>query len=131
MIEEMGGESSDEDHPLSNDSDCISEDFTKISKKIIDNSQIKRIIKFVLNGHTKQCAIYFYSTGDALACASCMISLADLHIGQMYATRKHVTEYHDAIDGSFCSSCRNQLFLIVPCARLYVPVLYTKRHCCE
>jgi len=80
MIEEMGGESSDEDHPLSN-SDCISEDFTKISKKIINNSQIKRIIKFVLNGHTKQCVIYFYSTGGALAvCASCMISLSDLHI---------------------------------------------------
>jgi len=103
IIEEMSGKSSDEDHTLSNDSDCINDcsedcsDFTKISKKIIDNSQIN-----ALNGHTKQCAIYFYySTGGALAvCASCIISLADLHIGhvsEMYATRKHVTEYHDAI----------------------------------
>jgi len=44
VIEEMGSKSSDEDHPLSDDSDCISdcsENFTKISKKIIDNSQIK------------------------------------------------------------------------------------------
>jgi len=88
IIEEMGGES-DEDHPLSDDSDCISDcsdNLTKINKKIIDNSQIN-----ALNGHTKQCAIYFYySTGGALAvCASCMVSLADLHIGQMYAIRKH------------------------------------------
>jgi len=112
--EEIGGES-DEDHPLSDDSDCISDcsdNLAKINKKIIDNSQIN-----ALNGHTKQCAIYFYySTGGALAvCASCMVSLADLHIGQMYAIRKHVTEHHDAIDGSFCSSCRNPLFLILPC----------------
>jgi len=118
IIEEMDGEDhplSDEDHPLSDDSDCISDcsdSFTKINKKIVDNSQI-----IALNRHMKQCAIYFYySTGGALAvCASCMISLAELHIGQMYAIRKHVTECHDAIDGSFCSSCRNPLFLILPC----------------
>jgi len=82
IIEEMGGES-DEDHPLSDDSDCISncsDNLTKINKKIIDNSQIN-----ALNGHTKQCAIYFYySTDSALAvCTSCMVSLANLHIGQM------------------------------------------------
>jgi len=37
----MGSESSNEDHPLANDSDCIndcSEDLTKINEKIIDNS---------------------------------------------------------------------------------------------
>jgi len=37
IIEEMGGES-DEDHPLSNDNDCISDrsvNLTKINKKII------------------------------------------------------------------------------------------------
>jgi len=109
IIEEMGSES-DEDHPLSDDSDCISDcsdNLTKINKKIIDNLQIN-----ALNGHTKQCAIYFYySTGGVLAvCTSCMVSLANLHIVQMYAIRKHVTEYHDAIDGSFHSSCRNPLF---------------------
>jgi len=111
IIEEMNNES-DEDHPLSDDSDCISDcsdKFTKINKKIIEDSQIN-----ALNGHTKHCAIYFYySTGGALA--SCMVSLADSHIGQMYAIQKHITEYHDAIDGSFCSSCRNPLFLILPC----------------
>jgi len=112
IIQEMGGES-DEDL-LSDDSDCISDcsdSLIKINKKIIDNSQVN-----LLNGHTKQCAIYFYySTGGALAaCASCMVSMADLHIGQMYAIRKHVIEYH-AIDGSFCSSCRNPLVLILPC----------------
>jgi len=40
IIEEMGGES-DEDGPLSDDSDCTSdcnEDFTKINEKIIDSS---------------------------------------------------------------------------------------------
>jgi len=86
----MGGESSDEDQTLSDDSDCISdcsENLTEISEKIVANSQIN-----ALNGHTKQCAIYFYySTGGTLAvCASYMISLADVRIGQMYATRKHV-----------------------------------------
>jgi len=43
--------------PLSDDSDCISdrsENLTKISEKIVDNSQIS-----ALNGRTKQCAIYF------------------------------------------------------------------------
>jgi len=84
IIEEMGSES-DEDHPLSDDNDCISDysnNLTKINKKIIDNSQIN-----ALNGHTNQCAIYFYySTGGALAvCASC-IGLADLHIGQICHT---------------------------------------------
>jgi len=86
IIEEMNDES-DEDHPLSDndDSDCISDcsdNFTKINKKIMDDSQIN-----ALNGHMKHCTIYFYySTGGALdVCASCMVSLADLHIGQMYA----------------------------------------------
>jgi len=114
IIEEMNDES-DEDHPLSDDSDCISDcsdNCAKINKKIINDSQIN-----ALNGHTKHCAIYFYySTGGALdVCASCMVSLADLHIGQMYAIQEHKTEYHDAIDVSFCSSCRNPLFLILPC----------------
>jgi len=53
IIEEMSGESDE------NQSDIL----TKINKKIINNSQIN-----ALNGHTKQCAIYFYySTGGALA----------------------------------------------------------------
>jgi len=108
IIEEMGDES-DEDHTFSDDSDCISDcsdNLTKINKKIIDNSQINAL-------NTKQCAIYFYySTGDALA----VVRHAWLvwQIGQMYAIRKHVTEHHDAI-GSFCSSCKNPLFLILPC----------------
>jgi len=64
IIQEMGGKS-DEDHPLYNDSDCISDcsdNLTKINKKIIANLQIN-----ALNRHTKQCTIYFYySTGGAL-----------------------------------------------------------------
>jgi len=58
IIEQMDGESSDEDHPLSDDSGCISdgsEDFTEINQKIVDNSQID-----ALSGRTKQCAISFY-----------------------------------------------------------------------
>jgi len=40
--------------------------------------------------------------GDALAvCTSCLITVADVHIRQTYAIRKHMIEYHDAIDGSF------------------------------
>jgi len=75
IIEEIGGES-DEDKPLSDDSDC-SEDFTKIDEKIIDSSQIS-----ALNGNTKQCAIYFfYFTNNAYAvCTSCMIDLRDVPI---------------------------------------------------
>jgi len=30
-----------------------------------------------------------------------MISLVDVHIRQMYAIRKHVIKYYDAIGGSF------------------------------
>jgi len=52
-------ESSDKDRVLqSDDSDCIddcSEDHTEIINKIISPSEIN-----ALNGHTKQCAIYFY-----------------------------------------------------------------------
>jgi len=88
-------------------SDC-SDDLTEITEKIVTNSQING-----LNGGTKQCAIYFYySTGGALAvCASCMINLVDIQLGQMYATRKHVIDSH-AIDGRYCSEMQNPLFLI-------------------
>jgi len=61
IIEEMDGESSNNKHKnqlLSDESDCISdcsEDFTKISEKIVDNSQIS-----ALSVRTKQCATYFY-----------------------------------------------------------------------
>jgi len=88
IIEEMSGESSDEDHALFVDSDCISDcsdDLKEISEKIVTNSQIN-----ALNGGTKRCAIYFYySTGGALAvCASCMIILIGVQFdGQMYAIR--------------------------------------------
>jgi len=79
IIEEMGGKS-DEDGPLSDDNDCISdcsEDFTQIDEKIIDSSQIS-----ALNGSTKQCTIHFYySTSNAYAvCAPYMIDLRGVHI---------------------------------------------------
>jgi len=51
IIEEMGSELLDEDHLLFDNSDCISdysESFTKINKKIMDNSQIN-----ALNRRTK------------------------------------------------------------------------------
>jgi len=113
-IEEMGDES-DEDKPLSNDSDCISdcsEDFTEISEKIIDGSQIS-----ALSENTKQCAIYFYyiTGNDYAACASCMIDLRDVHIELLSAIRKHVTDCHDAIDSRYCSNCRKPLFFIFSC----------------
>jgi len=60
IIEEIGGES-DEDGPLSDDSDCISdysEDFTQIDEKIIHSSQIN-----VLNDSTKQCDILLLLNG--------------------------------------------------------------------
>jgi len=115
LIEEMDGESSDEDQPLSDDSGCISdcsEDFTEISEKIVDNSQIN-----ALSGRTKQCAIYFYYSMDDTyaACASCMINLTYVHLELISAIQKHVTDYHDAIDGKYCSNCRNPLFTIFPC----------------
>jgi len=78
IIEEMDGES-DENGPLSDDSDCISdcsEDFTEIDEKIIDSSQIT-----ALNENTKQCAIYFYySMGNDYNVCACMIDLRDVHI---------------------------------------------------
>jgi len=114
IIEEMGGES-DEEGPLSEDSDCISdcsEDFTQYNEKIINTSQIN-----ALNGNTKQCAIYFYySTGDDYdVCTSCMINLRGVHIDLLSAIRKHVTNYHDEIEGRYCSNCRKPVFLILPC----------------
>jgi len=83
----MSGKSS-EDHALFADSECISDcsDFTEISEKSVTNSQI-----IALNGGTKQYAIYFYYSMDALAvCASCIIILVGVQFGQMYAIRKHV-----------------------------------------
>jgi len=116
-IEEIGDESdeSDEDHVLSADSDYISDcsdDLTEISRKVVRNSQLN-----ALNGGTKHCAIYFYySTGGALAvCASCMIDLVGVELGEMYPTRRHVIDTHEAIDGRYCSNCRNPLFFIFPC----------------
>jgi len=124
----MDDESSDEDQALSDDSDCISdcsENLTEISNKIVANSQIN-----VLNWRAKQCAIYFYySMGGALAV--CVISLADVHIRQMYIIQKHVIEYHDAIDDSFCSNCRNPLFFILPCNMICMPDLYTVKDIAE
>jgi len=57
IIEEMDGVSSDEDHVLSVDSDCMSdcsEDLTEISEKIGTNSQIN-----ALNGGTKHVRYIF------------------------------------------------------------------------
>jgi len=115
-IEEIGGESdeSDEDHVLS-DSDRISDysdDLTEISRKVVTNSQLN-----ALNRGTKHCAIYlYYSTGGVLAmCASCIIDLVGVELGEMYPTRRHVIDTHDAIDGRYCSNCKNPLFFIFPC----------------
>jgi len=115
IIKEMDGELSDEDHPLFGDSGCIndcSEDFIKFSEKIVDNSQIN-----ALSGRTKHCAIYFYypTGGTYAACTSCMIELRYVRIELISAIQKHVTNYHDAIDGKYCSNCRNPLFTIFPC----------------
>jgi len=115
IIEEIDGESSDKDQPLSDDSGCISdcnENFTKISEKIVDNSQIN-----ALSGRTKQCAIYFYYTTDSTytACASCMINLKYVHLELISAIQKHVTNYHDATDDKYCSNCKNPLFTIFSC----------------
>jgi len=112
IIEEMGGEL-DEEGPLSEDSDCISdcsEDFTEYNEKIIDSSQIN-----ALNG--KQCAIYFYySTGDNYdVCTTCMMNLRGVHIDVLSAVRKHVINYHNEIEGKYCSNCKKPVFLILPC----------------
>jgi len=115
IIEEMDGESSDENQPSSDDSGCISdcsEDFTKISEKIVDNSQIN-----ALSGPTKHYAIYFYYStyGTYVACASCVINLRYVCLELISAMQNHVTDYHDAIDSKYCSNCRNPLFTIFPC----------------
>jgi len=114
IIEENGDES-DEEHVLSADSDCVSDcsdDFTEVIRKTATNAQLN-----ALNGGMKHCAIYFYySTGGALAvCASCMISLVSVELGEMYPTRRHVIDSHDAIDSRYCSKCGNPLFFIFPC----------------
>jgi len=115
IIEEVGEDLSDEEHVLSADSDCVSDcsdNLTEVSRKIVTNAELN-----ALNGGTKHCAIYFYySTGGALAvCASCMINLVGVELGEMYPTRRHVIDSHDEIDGRYCSECRNPLFLIFPC----------------
>jgi len=83
----------------------VVKNLTKISEKIVDNSQIS-----ALNGRTKQCAIYFYYfTSDTYAaCASCMIGLRNVHIGLMSAIRKHVIDYHDAIDSDWFERCTHR-----------------------
>jgi len=54
-----------------------------------------------LNGNTKQCAIYYSTGNDYNVCASCIIDLRGVHIELLSAIRKHVTNYHDAIDGRY------------------------------
>jgi len=103
---------------------------TKISEKIVDNSQIS-----ALNRRTKQRAIYFYyfTGGSYAVCASCMTGLRDVRIELMSAIRKHVIDYHDAIDGKYCSNCKNpqiklrKLFFHAICTRF----VHSKRQCCE
>jgi len=92
-------------------SDC-SDDRMEITRKVVTISQLNE-----LSGRTKHCAIYFYySTGGALAvCASCMIELVGVQLGEMYPTQRHVSDTHDAIDGRYCSKCGNPLFFIFPC----------------
>jgi len=90
IIEEVSDESSDEDHVLSTNSNCISDcsdDLTEISEKMVTTSQIN-----ALNRGTKECAIYFY-----------------------YSTKTIVIDSHDAINDRYCSNCRNPLFFIFPC----------------
>jgi len=89
IIEEMGGELDEEDRPLSDDSDYISncsKDFTQFDEKFIVISEIN-----ALNGNTKQCAIYFYySTGnDYNVCTSCVMNLRGVHIDLLSVIRKH------------------------------------------
>lgn len=74
----------EEDHVLSEDSDC-SEDLEEIRDKAISTSE-----QNALNGNTKICAIfYYYSNDDAFVmCASCMTQLRSEE--HMYAMRKHV-----------------------------------------
>jgi len=80
------------------------------------NSQIN-----ALSGRTKHCAIYFYYSTDGtyVACASCMIDLRYVRLELISAIPNHVTDYHDAIDGKYCSNCRNPLFTIFPICIIY------------
>jgi len=107
---------SDEDHALSDNSDCISdcsEDHTEVIEKYIFPSEVN-----ALNGHTKQCAIYFYYlvSSDYAVCTICMVKLLNsIRLDLVYAMRKHVIELHDVINGKYCSECRAPLFQIFPC----------------
>jgi len=106
----------DEDQALSADSDCISdcsENSTEFREKIVSVAEIN-----ALNARsTKFCIIYsYYSTGGALAvCATCMIALQGVDSQMMYAIKKHIIETLDAMDGRFCSNCRDPLYLTFPC----------------
>ena len=109
-------EESDEDHALSDDSDCISncsEDHTEVIDKYISPSEVN-----ALNRLTKQCAIYFYYlvSSDYAVCTSCMIHLSNsIRLDLVYAMRKHVIELYDMINSRYCSECRTPLFQIFPC----------------
>jgi len=50
-------------------------------------------------------------------CASCMINLVGVQLGQINATRKHVIDSYDAIDGRYCSECRSPLFFHAICVQ--------------
>lgn len=104
----------DEDHQLSEDSDYNSDDsndYAYTTKKVVPQSQLNAL------SNTKLCAVYYYyKMGDSyIACTSCMIEIAGVNDETVYTVHKHLTDFHAAINGKYCSNCGKSLFMIYPC----------------
>lgn len=110
-IEVNEEEEMDDDAILSEDS-CYDTDRS-------DTEEIVRVLNQAevntLNPLKKMCCIYFYFTsGHAKFCVSCMVRISGL-FSMLYADIKHDTRLYVLMDGLFCSSCGDPLFLIMPC----------------
>ena len=69
----------------------------------------------MLNPLKKMCCIYSYFTpGHMKFCASCIVRIHGL-FSMLYAVRRHDTYPYILINGLFCSSCGDPLYLISPC----------------
>ena len=113
-FEELMDEESEEESVLSDDSACISdqsEDLEEHVEKVVSSAELH-----ALNSRTKHCMILFgYSTGGALSvCATCIIELSDVELGGLNAVRIHETGPIGALNGRYCSNCRQPMCIYIP-----------------
>lgn len=86
-----------------------------------ENLANKIVLASEILTQNEQCAIYsYYIIGNNyVTCSTCMLNVMnpddDDNDELMSVSRKHVTAPHDAIDGKYCSNCRDPVFIIFQC----------------